>query len=61
MQESTTSISLTKELVSFPSVRGAEHTAQDFVAAQMRRRGLTVDRFQLQMEDIHGLVLLRRL
>jgi acetylornithine deacetylase len=48
-------IELTTELVRFPSVRGAEHTAQDFVAAEMRRRGLAVDRFQVKIEDIRGL------
>ncbi len=48
-------IELTSELVRFPSVRGAEHTAQDFVAAEMRRRGLAVDRFQIKVEDIRGL------
>jgi acetylornithine deacetylase len=48
-------IELTSELVRFPSVRGAEHTAQDFVAAEMRRRGLAVDRFQVKTEDIRGL------
>ena len=45
-------IELTAELVRFPSVRGAEHTAQDFVAAEMRRRGLAIDRFPVKVEDI---------
>ncbi len=48
-------IALTADLVRFPSVRGAEHTAQDFVAAEMRRRGLAVDRFQVKVADICGL------
>jgi acetylornithine deacetylase len=48
-------ISLTEELVRFPSVRGAEHTAQDFVASEMHRRGLAVDRFQVKIEDIRRL------
>ncbi len=48
-------IALTSELVRFPSVRGAEHTAQDFIAAEMRRRGLAVDRFLVKLEDIRNL------
>ena len=48
-------IALTAELVKFPSVRGAEHTAQDFVAAEMRRRGLAVDRWQIRLDDIRHL------
>ncbi len=48
-------IALTEELVRFPSLRGAEHTAQDFVAAQMIRRGWAVDRFQIKLEDIRTL------
>ena len=48
-------IGLTRELVRFPSVRGAEHTAQDFIASEMCRRGLTVDRFQVKVEDIRNL------
>lgn len=45
-------IELTAELVKHPSLRGAEHTAQDFVAAAMRERGLAVDRWQVRIEDI---------
>jgi acetylornithine deacetylase len=48
-------VELTAELVRFPSVRGAEQTAQDFVAAEMHRRGLAVDRFQVKIEDIRNL------
>jgi len=48
-------IELTAELVRFPSVRGAEHTAQDFIATEMHRRGLAVDRFQVNIEDIRNL------
>src|SRR3974377_1594961 len=48
-------IELTAELVRFPSLRGAEHTAQDFLAAEMRRRGLAVDRFLVKVEDIQNL------
>lgn len=45
-------VALTAELVKFPSVRGAEHTAQDFVAAELRERGLAVDRWQIDVEAI---------
>ena len=48
-------VELTAELVRFPSLRGAEHTAQDFVAAEMCRRGLAVDRFQVKVDDIRNL------
>src|SRR5258708_6142251 len=45
-------VALTAELVKFPSVRGAEHTAQDFIAATLRERGLAVDRWQIEIEAI---------
>lgn len=48
-------IDLTAELVKFPSTRGAEHTAQDFMAAEMRRRGLAVDRWRIEIDDIRHL------
>ena len=48
-------VALTAELVKFPSVRGAEATAQDFMAAEMRRRGLDVDRWKIEIDDIKGL------
>ena len=48
-------VALTQELVKFPSVRGAEHTAQDFVAGEMRRRGLAVDRWRIDVEAIRHL------
>src|ERR687885_79648 len=48
-------VALTAELVKFPSVRGAEHTAQDFVAGEMRRRGLAVDRWRIDVEAIRHL------
>ncbi|MFA5663609.1 ArgE/DapE family deacylase [Castellaniella sp.] len=43
------------EIVRFPSVRGAEHTLQDFLAADMHERGLAVDRWQIRVEDIEGM------
>src|ERR1700688_923217 len=45
-------VALTQELVKFPSVRGAEHTAQDFVASALRERGLAVDRWRIDIDDI---------
>ena len=48
-------VEFTRELVKFPSVRGAEHTAQDFMAAAMRERGLAVDHWQVQVADIQHL------
>jgi acetylornithine deacetylase len=46
---------LTAELVKFPSVRGAEHTAQDFLAGEMRARGLAVDRWRIELDAIKHL------
>lgn len=40
------------ELVKFPSVRGQEQTAQDFMAGEFKSRGLTVDRWKINVEDI---------
>ena len=40
------------ELTRFPSLRGQEATAQDFMAAAYRFRGLTVDRFKVELDDI---------
>src|SRR5258708_19154393 len=45
-------VALTAELVKFPSVRGAEHTAQDFVASALRERGLAVDRWRIDIDAI---------
>jgi acetylornithine deacetylase len=48
-------LAFTRALVSFPSVRGAEHTAQEFMARAMRERGLAVDRWQVKVEEIRHL------
>ena len=48
-------LELTRELVRYPSTRGNEHTAQDFMAAEMRRRGLAVDRFRIELDEISHL------
>ena len=38
-------IAFTQELIRFASVRGAEHTCQDFVFRALRERGYAMDRF----------------
>ena len=43
------------ELVRFPSTRGQEHTAQDFMARELAGRGLTVDRWRIELNDIRHL------
>lgn len=48
-------VDLTAELVRFPSTRGNEATAQDFMAGQMRARGWDVDRFRVDPEAIRHL------
>ena len=48
-------IDFTAELVRFPSVRGAEHTAQDFMARELRDRGLAIDRWTIDLDDIRNL------
>ncbi|SNY89923.1 acetylornithine deacetylase [Cohaesibacter sp. ES.047] len=44
-----------KELVSHPSTRGNEQSAQDFMAGQLKERHLAVDRWQIDVEDIRHL------
>jgi len=46
---------LTEALVRFPSTRGREREAQEFMAAQMRARGLEVDQFRIDAEQIRHL------
>jgi acetylornithine deacetylase len=48
-------IALTQELVRFPSLRGAEQTAQDFMARVMRDRGWAVDRWRIELGAIRHL------
>ena len=48
-------VQFTQELVRFPSLRGREHTAQDFMAGAFRERGLTVDRWQIDVDEIRHL------
>jgi len=48
-------IDFTAELVKFPSTRGQEQTAQDFMAREMADRGLSVDRWKIEVEEIENL------
>ena len=45
-------IEFTKALVRFPSLRGAEHTIQDFVFRALRDFGLTIERFAMDRDAI---------
>jgi acetylornithine deacetylase len=45
-------IEVTQELVRFPSQRGQEHTAQEFMHNALRARGLAVDRFAIDIDSI---------
>jgi len=45
-------IDFTRQLVRFPSLRGQEHTAQDFLFDAMRERGLAMDRWAIDVADI---------
>ena len=45
-------VDFTAELVKFPSRRGREHTAQDFMALAMRDQGLAVDRWQIDVKQL---------
>ena len=47
-------LAFTRELVRFPSLRGREHTAQDFVFDAMRARGLATERWAIDVADIEG-------
>lgn len=45
-------IAFTRELVRFPSVRGREHTAQDFLFDALRERGLATERWAIDVAEI---------
>lgn len=45
----------TEQLTRIPSLRGQEAPAQDMMAAAMRARGLTVDRWRIDVDDIRHL------
>jgi acetylornithine deacetylase len=46
-------IAFTEALIRFPSLRGAEKPAQDFIAGELERRGYAVDSFTIDIERIH--------
>ena len=48
-------LDFTAELVRYPSVRGAEQTAQDFMARELRGRGYAVDLWHIDVEAIQHL------
>ncbi len=48
-------VDFTTELVRFKSTRGQEHTAQDFMARELGERGLSVDRWQIDIDEIKHL------
>ncbi len=48
-------IDFLRDLTAHPSTRGNEQSAQDFMAAQMGARGLDVDRWQIDLDDIRHL------
>lgn len=43
------------DLVRMPSLRCAEAPAQDFMAAAMRQRGLAIDRWKIEVDDLRHL------
>ncbi len=48
-------LALTADLVRYPSTRGAEKEAQAFMAEEMRKRGLEVDHFRIDLDRIRWL------
>jgi acetylornithine deacetylase len=47
-------LEFTQALVRHPSVRGQEHTAQDFLFREMKNRGLAMDRWQVDVNEIRS-------
>lgn len=45
-------VEMTRELVQFKSVRGREHTAQDYLFGQMKARGYAMDRWAIDVDEI---------
>ena len=48
-------VRFTADLVASPSLRGQEASAQDMMARAMRSRGLAVDRWKIEVDDIRHL------
>jgi acetylornithine deacetylase len=47
-------IAFTQDLIRFPSLRGQEMTAQDFLFGEMKKRGLAMDRWAIDVADIES-------
>ncbi len=47
-------VAFTQDLVRLPSLRGQEHTAQDFLFEAMRSRDWAMDRWAIDVADIEG-------
>ncbi|WP_427306042.1 ArgE/DapE family deacylase [Cupriavidus sp. H39] len=45
-------LKFTQDLIRYPSLRGQEHTAQDFLYEAMRKRGFSMDRWRIDEADI---------
>lgn len=45
-------LAFTQAMIRFPSLRGQEHTVQDFVFRALKERGFTMDRFAMDREAI---------
>ena len=45
-------IRFTQKLTRFPSLRGQEHTAQDFLFDELTKRNYALDRWTVNVEDI---------
>ena len=45
-------LAFTRDLVRFPSVRGQEHTAQDFIFEALKSRDLAMDRWAIEVGEI---------
>ena len=43
---------LTRDLIRYPSLRGQEHTCQDFIYRQLAERGLQLDRWAIDVANI---------
>ncbi len=47
-------VAFTQDLIRFPSVRGQEHTAQDFIFDALQERGYAMDRWAIDVNDIQS-------
>jgi len=47
-------ISFTQDLVRFPSLRGQEHTAQDHIFEELKKRNLAMDRWAIDVSSIEN-------